>query len=92
MPDCDYGQDCFADEDSFMTCSKCGGRTCIACDTVMHSGVSCAENVAQRAAADELRGTQEVASTQYINERTKTCPGCGVHSEKVSGCDHITCA
>ena len=90
MPGCDYGQDCFADEDSFMACPKCGGRTCIECDTVLHSGVSCAEDAAQRA-ADELHSAQELASTQYLSEETKSCPGCGVHSVKVSGCDHITC-
>ena len=72
-----------------MTCPKCEGRTCIACDAILHSGVSCAENAAERA-ADELRSTQELASTQYLNESTKTCPGCGAHSVKVSGCDHIT--
>lgn len=52
--------------------------------------MSCSEAVALRA---ELinKSNEEAASSEYLKNKTKICPGCGVNSVKIGGCDHITC-
>lgn len=72
-----------------MICRDCGGHTCIACDIVWHPEIPCAEIQAQRAEAVEK---DENAASQYLRKNSKLCPNCGVRGEKVSGCDHMTCA
>ena len=89
-PECNHAQKCFADEDNYMICQKCRGWTCLTCDTPVHSGVSCVEIAAKRA-ADAIRGTEEFASVEYLKNETKKCPGCSAHSVKISSCDHIIC-
>ena len=38
VPGCGSGQEVFPDDDNFMICLECDGRTCITCDTEWHSG------------------------------------------------------
>ena len=90
MPNCQYSQEVFPDEDNYMICYDCGGWTCIKCDTVKHPGITCAENVSQQA-EKEARNSQEEASSQYLSFKTKVCPKCGIHTDKYEGCDHVIC-
>ena len=77
----------YHEEDSYIICHQCGGRTCTSCDIPWHPDLSCAEVVSRRAqaqAADE-------ASSKYLSSHTKLCPNCGIRGTKVKGCDHMTC-
>ncbi len=45
---------------------------------------------AESQAVEEKR-RQDEATANYIQQQTKHCPQCGIATEKVSGCDHMTC-
>lgn len=87
-PSCQSGQQCFPEEDSYMICVECRGRTCITCDIIWHPSETCANVAARRA---EAQAAEEAAATQYLTTNVKLCPRCNVRGEKVSGCDHMTC-
>lgn len=87
-PNCQFGQQCFPEEDSYIICVECRGRTCITCDIVWHPSETCADIAARRA---EAQAAEEVAATRYLTTNVKLCPRCNVRGEKVSGCDHMTC-
>lgn len=88
LPGCSSGQQCFPEEDSYMICRECGGRTCIACDTEWHPNVSCTDMAARRA---EERNGEETAAQQYLSANSKMCPHCHIRGQKVRGCDHMSC-
>lgn len=53
------------------------------------------ERVCAAGAPEELKDwTCEACQVSEVaeNKRMKKCPGCGVMTEKTSGCDHITCS
>lgn len=87
-PNCNFGQQCFPEQDSYMICMECKGRTCIRCDIIWHPAESCADIAARRR---EAQGVEEAAATEYLATNVKLCPRCNVRGEKVSGCDHMTC-
>ena len=86
-PGCKFGQQCFP-EDTIMYCQECHHNTCVTCDTEMHPGISCHDKAVEREAAQQ---SQELATTKYLRERAKRCPGCSALTEKTDGCDHVTC-
>lgn len=87
-PHCQSGQQCFPEQDSYMICVACRGRTCITCDIIWHPSETCANVAARRA---EARGAEEAAAMEYLTTRVKLCPRCNVRGEKVDGCDHMEC-
>eukprot|EP00928_Gymnodinium_smaydae_P055253 TRINITY_DN38848_c0_g1_i1.p1 TRINITY_DN38848_c0_g1~~TRINITY_DN38848_c0_g1_i1.p1 ORF type:complete len:470 (-),score=44.91 TRINITY_DN38848_c0_g1_i1:100-1509(-) len=71
----------------FMRCHHCQGRTCAHHRCVWHTERTC-----QQYEADG-RSSEEVALLQFFErDGVKRCPKCGHGIEKVSGCDHMTCA
>ena len=63
---------------SLATC-ECGQQMCFRCGAVSHPGVACS-NV----------GNQELR--EYMKGNTVLCcPGCGFGTEKIDGCNHMTC-
>ena len=96
---CGFKQQCSPEKDSFIICQqRCERRTCIACDAIWHTHITCAEASADR----EGKPTQGVSTTadrakevlageKYIAENAKRCPSCDAVGEKIDGCDHITC-
>ena len=87
-PGCEYGaQISHGDTTSWLLCSVCEGRTCISCDTVWHSGLSCEEDRRRRKRLEK----DDRASEQRITKQAKMCPKCKVPGEKDSGCDHMRC-
>ena len=86
-PNCQSGQECYPEEDSYIICNECSGRTCITCDIAWHPEVNCAESQQRR---EEERGTEEEAASGYLAANSKLCPKYQVRGEKVSDCDHVT--
>ena len=64
---------------SVATCS-CGQRMCFKCGGVEHPGVSC--NNVGNAGLREYMANNDVVK----------CPNCGFGTEKIDGCNHMTCA
>ena len=87
VPGCNSGQQCFPDNDSYMICHDCGGRTCIECDIQWHPDVTCADVQGRRAE----RSGEENAAERYLATSSKLCPKCQIRGQKIVGCDHITC-
>ncbi len=73
-----------------IVCESCAGLTCIQCDIVWHTRHSCVD-VATLRAEDEVHTRQEAQSLEYLCKKTKNCPNCGCHHEKIGGCDHMKC-
>ncbi|KAH7336292.1 hypothetical protein BKA65DRAFT_552949 [Rhexocercosporidium sp. MPI-PUGE-AT-0058] len=90
-PNCGSGQiHDVSDEQSIMTCSACGFKTCTMHMMPYHEGQTCAEYDVVR----QEQVSQEAASKKFLSEETKVCPGpgCGIHTIKAgNACDHITC-
>lgn len=84
---CQSGQQCFPDQDSYMICVACKGRTCLTCDNVWHPSETCANVAARRAEAQAA----EIADMHYLTTKVKLCPRCNVRGEKEEGCDHMIC-
>ena len=57
----------------------CGQKMCFKCGAVSHKGVSC-NNV----------GNQELRNYMILHGVVK-CPKCGFGTEKIDGCNHMTC-
>ncbi len=91
QPNCEFRQLCFPEEDSYMICNECGGRTCISCDTVWHPDVSCNTNRERHAAELAVRAAEEAQAQRYLRKHSQTCPNCHSRTIKNGGCDHMTC-
>lgn len=91
MPNCRSGQQCFPEDDSYIICQECKGRTCIKCDAVWHSNETCDEHMTRKRKEAESRNAEETASAEYIRSETKTCPSCKAPTYRYAGCDHMTC-
>lgn len=63
-----------------MNCQECHHKTCIACDTVMHPGISCLKKAEEREAAQQAH---ELKSAQYVKTQAKACPGCNAPSQNL---------
>ena len=72
-----------------MLCSDCGGASCLECKLRWHGDdVSCEE--AKR--LDRRANPAEMAFLKWeATHRTKKCPKCGTHAEKVGGCSNVHC-
>lgn len=70
-----------------MTCKACSYRTCFVHKIPWHKGLSCHDYDMLHKGSEE----QEVASLYYLSKSSKVCPNpvCGLHVQKVDGCDHI---
>ena len=91
-PGCSSGQQFSPENDSFIICRDCEGRTCVRCDVVWHAGETCNDyEIKKKAEEEKGRQTEEKASLRYLRKKTKKCPGCGAPTVKIDGCDHITC-
>ena len=92
LPNCSANQECFPEEDSYIICRQCGGRTCIKCDAVWHPSETCKQYTTRRLKAKaRIRKREEKESGRYIHKNTKKCPGCTSLTQKDDGCDHMTC-
>jgi E3 ubiquitin-protein ligase RNF14 len=90
-------------EGPIFRCAACGHRMCTAHNPVVsfHDNEGCAqynERIERERVEREvqerklrLRGEQEEASAAEVSTSSVECPGCGVHIQKLSGCDHMTC-
>ena len=90
-------------EGPIFRCAACGHRMCTAHNPVVpfHENETCTQynerikhGTAEREAQEKesrLRGEQEEASAAEVSKSSVECPGCGVHIQKLSGCDHMTC-
>lgn len=87
-PGCEYGaQISNIEAVSWLACPSCQGKTCISCDTIWHTGLSCEEEQERLA---QIKKNDE-ASEERIKKEAKRCPKCDVPGEKISGCDHMKC-
>ena len=103
-PNCAGGGWCNPEMESFMTCSACGHRTCIACEVTWHSEKTCEEHKedvrTQTEEADAeikaaaARIVAETQSAKYIQANSKACPNksCGYRIDRTTGCNHMTCS
>ena len=100
-PGCSAGGLCFPEDqasNSFVTCNKCGTRTCMTCDTLWHPNLSHEQNLLKiKEAEEEKRPAKEkrdeAASKAMVSKESTPCPGkgCGARIKKTGGCDHMTC-
>ncbi|CAG8484945.1 2224_t:CDS:2, partial [Scutellospora calospora] len=67
-----------------MICEKCGKATCYTHNASWHEGITCNEY-------DIKNGKTDIESQAYLEKNTKPCPKCGIHIQKIDGCDHIKC-
>jgi len=65
------------------TCKACGSRSCLRCCRRAHPGVLCSVSVA----GQEGPNPQEILSLI----KKQACPGCGMHTVKDHGCNHMVC-
>jgi hypothetical protein len=90
-PSCGSGQiHAGGDDELIMTCTTCRFKTCYVHKVPWHANMTCAEYDEQQ---QRVKCSQDEASEQLLAETTKVCPNsnCGIHVEKIAGCDHITC-
>ena len=87
---CQSGQQCFPEQDSFIICQTCKGRTCITCDTLWHPDQTCVEAEAAKKIT-EAHTREEISAQRYLAVYSKLCPKCEIRGYKVEGCDHIRC-
>lgn len=82
--------------DSFMICEKCGGKTCLSCECIWHTDVTCEENRERKAEAEAesaRREAEDTLSQETVARVAKICPNkkCGWRIQRAHGCDHMTC-
>lgn len=83
---CDNGALYDAD-DTRIQCIECRFSMCYKHQTPWHTGFTCDEYDSQR-----KHGDPDYQKTQrWIQENTKSCPGCSVSILKDEGCFHMTC-
>ncbi|KZV99990.1 hypothetical protein EXIGLDRAFT_639868 [Exidia glandulosa HHB12029] len=75
-------------EGTVFQCPSCLSKVCPACHAEFHEGSSCAE---YREAKAGLGGDESFRLWKQKNS-VQPCPGCGMHLEKISGCNHVVCA
>jgi hypothetical protein len=90
-------------EGPIFRCAACSFRMCTAHDPVIpfHEDEACSQYTermdrerAEREAQEQnekRRREQEEASVAEVGRSSMECPGCRVHIQKTSGCDHMTC-
>lgn len=71
-----------------VTCRYCRSRSCFTHNLPWHTGLTCEQYDARRAAEIEVEND---ASQTYIEQHSKRCPSCNRPIEKTEGCDHMTC-
>ncbi|CAG8434092.1 5293_t:CDS:2 [Diversispora eburnea] len=82
---CGSGQIHFeGDNAPIMTCEACNSKSCYTHDVPWHEDKTCAEY-------EEYRQGADAATTDYLQQKTKACPKCGIKIEKNEGCNHMTC-
>lgn len=69
-------------------CPACLSETCLLCDKEVHEGMSCEERRILGDPAEQERLNEEWAQSNGA----KKCPSCTVLTQKVDGCQHITCS
>ncbi|MBP9765127.1 hypothetical protein KBD08_02210 [Candidatus Babeliales bacterium] len=84
-PNCNY---VFIGDDSGqpfkVTCPICHQKYCSKCLKDHDPKISCQE-------AAQLQ-QQDTATIEYLRaNKIKPCPQCGIHVEKIDGCDYVTC-
>lgn len=84
-PNCNY---VFIGDDSGqpfkVTCPICHQKYCSKCLKEHDPKISCQE-------ATQLQ-QQDIATIEYLRaNKIKPCPQCGIHVEKIDGCDYVTC-
>ncbi|ELP90034.1 protein ariadne-1, putative [Entamoeba invadens IP1] len=66
---------------------KCGQRFCFQCGREMHKPVSCEQFMQWN---DLVSNDSE--SMKFVNTISKPCFHCGLYTERVDGCNHMTCS
>jgi len=67
-------------------CPNCTKGFCCACMSEWHQGVSC-EKFKKSSSKKSEKGF-----SKWAKKNSKKCPKCNSHIEKISGCNHMTCA
>jgi len=89
LPDCDF----VAIVDEHMTrfiCNRCHNTSCAKCKVYpFHEGLTCEQYQRANTKPDE----NDMKLHELANQQGwKPCPHCGVMSDKIYGCFHITCS
>ncbi|EKE37676.1 zinc finger protein, putative [Entamoeba nuttalli P19] len=66
---------------------KCGQKFCFKCGREMHKPVSCSEFMKWNDLV-----TNDTESMKFVNTISKPCFHCGLYTERVDGCNHMTCS
>ncbi|KXJ87494.1 hypothetical protein Micbo1qcDRAFT_22257 [Microdochium bolleyi] len=77
--------------EGYYNCDGCGFEMCSSHQTAWHTGMTCAQVNTRQAQEEASERQQRDGSRQWIEQNTKTCPGCNVRIEKNAGCFHMTC-
>jgi ariadne-1 len=68
-------------------CDACAATLCFGCGAEAHRPLSC-----ELAGEWERRASSEGENLNWVLQHTKPCPRCKRPTEKISGCQHMTCA
>ena len=100
-PNCEYGQQVDSEYTHWITCAHCKGKTCISCDDIWHSDISCQDSqqlkrqeedrAREAREAREARNVEERQAAEWVDKQATRCPSCKAPGIKLTGCDHMTC-
>jgi len=68
-----------------IVCPRCNFVYCLVHSDAHPPDVSCEE-------FEQRNRVQDEASSAYVQQTSKNCPGCGVRTHKFAGCNHMSCS
>lgn len=92
-PDCPFWLEIDCDVEQF-TCGACKRTNCVKCKAV-HQGVTC-QNYQEMMHGPDRRARENVATENQVRnliarKDAQPCPRCGIITQRISGCRHMTC-
>ncbi|KAF7760403.1 hypothetical protein Agabi119p4_11079 [Agaricus bisporus var. burnettii] len=70
-----------------LQCPSCFAEVCTACHNEGHTGITCAQRLAQKDVGEQERLLRRWATESGV----KRCPSCQAWVEKSAGCNHMGC-